>query len=82
MRKIEASPIFKRQGFLALGGAALLILSFPSFNQAWCAWVALVPWLLVLRSCTPRDAFRWSYLIGCLFFVWYGRMALKSGVLR
>jgi len=55
--------------FLALGSAALLILAFPSFNQPWCAWVALVPWLLLLRRLAPGAAFRWSWLIGFGFFL-------------
>ena len=54
---------------LALLSAALLVASFPSFNQPACAWVALVPWLLLLRSATARAAFRWSWLIGMLFFL-------------
>src|SRR3989338_7653941 len=53
----------------ALASAALLVLSFPNFNQSWCAWIALVPWLLLLRDCPPRAAFRWSYLVGFLFFL-------------
>ncbi len=58
-----------RQLFLALSSAVLLVLSFPSFNQWWCAWVALVPWLLLLRQASARAAFWWSYLIGAIFFL-------------
>jgi apolipoprotein N-acyltransferase len=54
---------------LALGSALLLILAFPSFNQAWCAWVALVPWLVALRAWRPAEAFRWSWLTGVVFFL-------------
>jgi len=54
---------------LALVSAILLVISFPNVNQPWCAWVALVPWLLLLRNCPARAAFRWSYLIGVLFFL-------------
>jgi len=54
---------------LALTSAALLVLSFPSFNQPWCAWIALAPWLVLLRGCSPRAAFGWSWLIGFLFFL-------------
>jgi apolipoprotein N-acyltransferase len=54
---------------LALASAVLLILAFPSFTQPWAAWVALVPWLLLLRGATVRAACRWSFLIGLLFFL-------------
>ncbi len=47
----------------------LLIFSFPNFNQPWCAWIALVPWLLLLPGLKPREAFWWSYAIGCIFFL-------------
>ena len=55
--------------FLALASAVLLIAAFPSFTQPWAAWVALVPWLLLLHHASPGAAFRWSYLIGVLFFL-------------
>ena len=69
MGKIEPSPFLSRGLFLALASAALLVLSFPNFNQSRCAWIALVPWLLLLRSAGPRQAFWWSYGIGVLFFL-------------
>ncbi|MBI3996607.1 MAG: apolipoprotein N-acyltransferase [Candidatus Omnitrophica bacterium] len=53
----------------ALSSAILLVLSFPNFNQPWCAWIAFVPWLLLLRTTSSRAAFWWSYLIGALFFL-------------
>ncbi|MDP3722261.1 MAG: apolipoprotein N-acyltransferase [Candidatus Omnitrophota bacterium] len=67
--KPRPSPHVSRPLLLALGSAALLVFSFPNFNQPWCAWVALVPWLLLLRNCPARAAFWWSYFIGALFFV-------------
>ena len=68
MGKIETSPLF-RSSLLALASAVLLILSFPNFNQWWCAWFALVPWLVLVRACAPRAAFWWSFLIGMAFFL-------------
>ena len=68
MGKIETSPFF-RVSLLALSSALLLVISFPHFNQPWCAWVALVPWLVLVRDRSPRAAFRWSYLVGFLFFL-------------
>ena len=68
-----------RQLILALSSAVLLILSFPNFNQPWCAWVALVPWMLVLQDLkvpgtsqsekSARHFFGWSYLVGLGFFL-------------
>ncbi len=54
---------------LALSSAVLLALSFPNWNQPWCAWVALVPWLISLQTLSPRQAFGWSYLVGLVFFL-------------
>ncbi|MBI3011878.1 MAG: apolipoprotein N-acyltransferase [Candidatus Omnitrophica bacterium] len=65
----QLTPRTSRLLLLALASAALLILSFPSFNQPWCAWVALVPWLVMLRRARGRSVFWWSYLIGLLFFL-------------
>jgi len=62
-------PFLPRAPFLALASAALLIFAFPSFTQPWAAWVALVPWLLLLHYASPRAAFGWSFLIGALFFL-------------
>ena len=49
--------------------AALLITAFPPFTQPWCAWIALVPWLLALKRMTARQAFWWSSLAGLVFFL-------------
>ena len=58
-----------RRLLLALSSVALLVAAFPSWNIWWCAWVALVPWLALLRQCTARQAFWWSSLIGLFFFL-------------
>ncbi|MBI3010255.1 MAG: apolipoprotein N-acyltransferase [Candidatus Omnitrophica bacterium] len=62
-------PIASHPLVLALSSAGLLIFAFPPFNQPWCAWIGLVPWLILLRSCTAYAAFGFSYLIGFLFFL-------------
>ncbi|OGX37537.1 MAG: apolipoprotein N-acyltransferase, partial [Omnitrophica WOR_2 bacterium RIFCSPHIGHO2_02_FULL_68_15] len=59
----------QRAPLLALASAVLLIVAFPSFNQPWAAWVALAPWLVLLRRTHARAAFLWSFLIGILFFL-------------
>lgn len=48
---------------------AILDLSFAPFKQFYLAWVALVPWLVLLRYCrSARPAFFWSWLGGIGFF--------------
>ena len=59
-------PKTTRLGAAALSGL-LLIAAFPGFNQPWCAWVALVPWLWALRGLRPWQAFGLSYLAGLVF---------------
>jgi apolipoprotein N-acyltransferase len=54
---------------LAGAAALLLFLAFPPAGQPWCAWIALIPWLRLVRALPPRAAFAWSYLIGILFFL-------------
>ena len=45
-------------------GAGLYALSFPPFDEAACAWIALVPLLLAVRDRTPRSAFMFGLLYG------------------
>ena len=66
---LRPSPHAPRPLLLALSSAALLIVSFPNFNQSWCAWIALVPWLLLLRRTSTRAAFWWSCSIGAGFIL-------------
>ncbi len=49
---------------LALLSSALITLSFPSPDQGWLAWVALVPLLLGCRGLRPRAAFGLGFLTG------------------
>jgi len=65
----HTSHLTPRRPVLAFFAAVLLILSFPNGNQPWCAWVALVPWLLLLDGVDGRRAFWWSYAIGVVFFL-------------
>jgi len=54
---------------LAAASAALQWAAFPPLGWWPLAWIALVPWLLLLRHCTLRSAFWWSALIGFAFFL-------------
>ena len=47
-----------------LASAVLLRLSFPVPGWFPLAWVALVPWLVVLRTCTGREAMGGSVVFG------------------
>lgn len=53
----------------ALLSAGLLVLSFPRFDLGILAWVALVPWLVVLEGRRPHAAFGLSFLTGISFFM-------------
>lgn len=55
-----------------LASVTLYNLAFPPFNLGWLVFVALVPWLIVLKECTPREAWRWSLLWGALW--WWAQM--------
>lgn len=57
-----------------LGSALLQVAAFPNFNQPWAAYIALVPWLLLLPKLTAKEAFWCSHLVGFVFFlgsVWW-----------
>jgi len=53
---------------LAIVSAILYILAFPNFNQAWLAWVALVPLTFIARRSSRREAFSWGWLTGTLAY--------------
>ena len=54
---------------LLLLSVALLTVSFAPFNQFYLAYVALVPWLMVVRhSRSWRTAFFWGWVGGVMFF--------------
>lgn len=49
--------------------AALYLLSFPKFHQAWLAWIALVPLLVLLfQTISLRRAFTLGWVTGFLSF--------------
>lgn len=68
-----AAPMAGRwwgKSLFLLATIALLTLSFAPLGQFYLSWVALVPWLIVLRWCrSPVTAFFWSWLAGIGFFV-------------
>ena len=56
---------------LALAGAGVLLytLIFPPFDIAWLAFFALVPWLILIFRCGPREQFIFSMLTGLGFYL-------------
>lgn len=57
------------KALLLLLTIVLLTLSFAPFGQFYLAWVALVPWLLVIRySRSAPSAFFWGWACGVGFF--------------
>jgi apolipoprotein N-acyltransferase len=58
----------RRMYFMAIVSGVMLGVSFPPFPLGLCAWVGLVPLLLVLNSFTrPRGAFRFVYAAMLVF---------------
>jgi len=52
--------------FLSLLFSFLWILIFPVDNQAWMAWFALIPLLLIAYRNRPLNAFGWGLLSGTI----------------
>ena len=57
------------QPILIIISSFLLILSFPSFNLEFLAWIAFVPLFFAIEDKRPFKAFLLSYLVGILFFL-------------
>lgn len=58
----------KKDYCLILASAALLILSFPKIDQAYLAWIALVPILYALEGKSVYQTFLAGLLCGCIFY--------------
>jgi apolipoprotein N-acyltransferase len=67
----------------AVASGLLLWVAFPPQAQADSAWLALVPLLLVVRSCAPRAAFGWAWLAGLVFWTltlsWFPAIIKNGG---
>jgi len=51
----------------SLLSALLLLLAFPPFNLGLLVFVALVPWLISLRTMTGKEAWRTGYGLGFVY---------------
>jgi apolipoprotein N-acyltransferase len=47
-----------RRGCLAIASGILIALSFPNPGLSFLAWIALIPLLIAMEECSPREAFR------------------------
>lgn len=58
-------------GLLALAGTMLLWLAQPPLAAAWLAWVALIPWAMLIGTpLSPgRSGYRWLWLAGTLWWL-------------
>jgi len=75
----KAAPPSERAAFvdhwwgksvLLLLSVALFTFAFAPFKQFYLAWIALVPWLLVVSRCrSALTAFAWSWIGGLGFFI-------------
>lgn len=54
--------------FAASLSGFLLVLAFPTYDQWWLSWVALVPLLISLYGKSPKYGFLLSFVCGLLFF--------------
>ena len=54
--------------FLCFLSAALLVFSFPKIDVGALAWIALVPFLLIIDGKNKKQAFGAGYLTGLIFF--------------
>ena len=73
--------IFKIIGIIIT--SILLWASFPPSSQSDSVWLALVPILLIIRACKPKEAFKWSFLAGLGFWVltlsWFPAIIKNGG---
>jgi len=60
----------KKDIFFSFLSGFLLILSFPSFNLEFLAWVGFIPLFFAIRNKSKTKAFLLSYLTGVIF--WWG----------
>jgi apolipoprotein N-acyltransferase len=67
LRRETLIPLFHLAALLLSGG--MLVLSFPTYDQAWLGWVGLVPLLLGIRRLRPWHAFIAGWLAGIVYFV-------------
>jgi apolipoprotein N-acyltransferase len=61
--------VVRKEIFLCLLSAILLIISFPKFNLEFLAWVGFVPLFFALRNKSKVKAFLLSFFTGVIFWL-------------
>lgn len=56
--------LFDKKGLLAIVSGVLIALAFPTPGLSFLAWIALIPLLIALEDCSPREAFRLGMTCG------------------
>src|SRR6476620_3349645 len=76
---------FRGRLLLGLASVAMLSLSYAPVKQFYFAWVALVPFLVVIAQVpSKKGAFFWSWLTGILFVSvnlwWIGYVTIPGAI--
>jgi len=53
---------------LVIASSVLLVLSFPSFNLGFLAWIGLLPLLIAINGKSLKNSFFLSLICGAVFF--------------
>ncbi len=59
----------KKDYLLLFISVILMVLSFPRFDREFLAWVAFIPWFLAIDEKSPREAGRFSFCLGFVFWI-------------
>jgi apolipoprotein N-acyltransferase len=66
----------------SIGSGILLAMAFPPLEWSNLAWIAMIPLMLVLRDVPDKQAFRWGWISGMVFWLlslsWLLRLAFTG----
>ncbi|MBC8232172.1 apolipoprotein N-acyltransferase [bacterium] len=63
------SQISSKRWMLAILSGVFIVLSFPSFNLSFLAWIAIVPLLIVIQKVRVKTAFGLGLVAGFFYFL-------------
>ncbi|MBM3242677.1 apolipoprotein N-acyltransferase [Candidatus Poribacteria bacterium] len=67
--RVSLFQIFVKPWMLAILSGIFLVLSLPSFNLSFLAWIALVPLLIVIQNVSVKTAFGLGLVTGIFYFL-------------